>query len=108
MELSEHELRVLQELEDDLQAGSPRLARSLGGNGRPGPALRHFVLGTAGMGLGIGLMCLALVLRSVPVGALAFATMTAGAYLAAPPRARFGVRLRPRGNRDDSRSTSEQ
>lgn len=108
MELSEHELRILHELEEDLKDGSPRLARALGAPGKPGSAVCRLVLGTAGMGIGIGLMVLALAFRSAPMGAVAFAAMTAGAFVASPPRTPFGTRRAHVWNAAHDRKAADQ
>ncbi|NVM94199.1 DUF3040 domain-containing protein [Arthrobacter wenxiniae] len=98
MELSEHESRILKEIEEDLTAGDPRLALAFGASGHPANTVLRIVLGTAAMGLGIGLMIFALASRSFPVGVLAFTAMTAGAYVAAPPAKPFRAwRMHRRG-----------
>jgi hypothetical protein len=108
MKLSQHEIRVLQELEDRLSADDPRLARAMGRTGHPFRAVRRLVLGAAVMGLGIGMMVYALALRSVPMGATAFAVMTAGAYAASPPPMPSGWRRSCRRSASDSPPVAEQ
>lgn len=108
MKLSEHESRILQELEDDLAAGDPRLARVMGATANQGSAARRLVLGTAAMGLGIGLMIFALALRSIPVGAMAFAAMTGGGYVAAPPLQPFRAWRAHRRSAAKMRQATEQ
>lgn len=108
MELSEHESRILQEIELDLTASAPRLARALTSATSRGSAARHFMLGTAVMGLGIGTMIFALALGSMPAGALAFLTMTMGAQVASA-RVRLS-RTRHKGHRTaaDSQNSPDQ
>ncbi|MCU6482108.1 molybdopterin converting factor small subunit [Arthrobacter silviterrae] len=108
MELSGHEMRVLQELEQDLSADYPRLARTLGRTGNPVRAVRRLVLGAAVMGLGIGTMVYALALGSVPLGAAAFAVMIAGTYAASPPSVSSGLRRACRRGTSSSRPVEEQ
>lgn len=108
MALSERESRILLELEEDLATSDPRLARALGSPGRLRHPARLVMLGTATIGLGLGLMAYALALRAVPWGVLAFAVMAAGAYAAWPPLPRRGRWLRRHGPRHGSNSTSEQ
>ncbi|MBP2414827.1 hypothetical protein JOF48_003626 [Arthrobacter stackebrandtii] len=81
MELSEHESLILQEIEQTLTAGDPRLARALSTATLKRTAVQHLLLGATIMGLGVGVMVFALALGSMPVGAVAFASMTAGAYV---------------------------
>ncbi len=89
MPLSANEARILQELEDDLKAADPKLAKAFGAGGRFRQAVRLTLLGTVVMGLGMGLMIYALAFKTVPLGVLAFAVMAAGAYTASPSSVRF-------------------
>lgn len=94
MELSEHESRILQEIQQDLTASDPRLARVLTTATIQGRAIQHLLLGTAVLGPSLGLMLFALILGSMPLGAVAFTAMTAGAYVASARFPRFRTKRR--------------
>ncbi|MGO4383007.1 DUF3040 domain-containing protein [Specibacter sp. RAF43] len=108
MELSEHEARILQELEDDLSADDPRLARALGRAERLRLPVHRSILAAATIGLGIALMAYALALRSIPLGVVAFAVTTAGAYATSLPFTWFRRHRRRTPKHDDSRQTPER
>ena len=98
MELSEHESRILNEIQQDLMTGDPQLAQTLSTATIRGTAFQRVLMGTAVLGLGMGLMIFALALGSMLMGAVAFSAMTAGAYVgfAGPRRFRMksGRKLR--------------
>ena len=92
MELSEHESRILNEIQQDLAAGDPLLARTLSTATIRGTAFQRMLTGTTVMGLGVGLMIFALALGSMPMGAVAFAAMTVGAYVGLARLRRFRMK----------------
>ncbi len=84
MPLSEHEQRVLEQLERDLGA-DPRLGRSMAsGTHNRG----RIALGVIGVIAGLGVVLIGVVSAIVPVGIVGFALMTAAAMWAifAPTR----------------------
>ena len=108
MELSEHESRILQEIRQDLTIGDPQLARTLSTATIRGTAFQLMLIGTTVMGLGIVLMIFALALGSVPVGAVAFAAMTAGAYVDLARDRRFRVKSGRKQKTADSHIAPDQ
>jgi hypothetical protein len=87
MELSEEELRLLEQMERALVEEDPKLASTLRGTSFQRAARRRVVLGAAILLVGIGLLVLAVlidvstVLQTV-VGVLGFVVMLGGAVLA--------------------------
>ena len=87
MELSEEELRMLEQMERALVEEDPKLASTLRGTSFQRAARRRVILGGAVLLVGIGLLIVAVlldltaVLQTV-VGVLGFVVMLAGAILA--------------------------
>lgn len=78
MPLSEHEQRVLEQLERDLGA-DPKLGRTMA----RGPRQRgRVVAGAFGVIVGLGVVLIGVVSNIVPLGILGFALMTAAAMWA--------------------------
>ncbi len=83
MPLSEHEQKLLEQMEQQLLADDPRFAttmrepRRVAGGGR-----RRTLAGIAAIGLGLGLVVLALVDSTIWLGVLAIALMFAGLIIA--------------------------
>ncbi|NTV38520.1 MAG: DUF3040 domain-containing protein [Demequinaceae bacterium] len=89
MPLSEHEQRVLEQLERDLGA-DPKLGRSMA----QGPRKRgRIALGVVGVIAGLGVVLIGVVAAIVPLGIVGFALMTAAAMWAifAPSRPTLSV-----------------
>ncbi len=89
MPLSEHEQRVLEQLERDLGA-DPKLGRSMA----RGPRNRgRIALGVIGVIAGLGVVLIGVVAAIVPLGIVGFALMTAAAMWAifAPTRPALSV-----------------
>lgn len=78
MPLSEHEQRVLEQLERDLGA-DPKLGRTMA----KGPRQRgRIVIGALGVIMGLGVVVVGVVAKVVPLGIVGFALMTAAAMWA--------------------------
>ncbi|GAA1349366.1 DUF3040 domain-containing protein [Falsarthrobacter nasiphocae] len=94
MALSEHERRVLADLEKQLSAEEPRLAATLGAPAARGPVpARSRLMGLAAGVVGLGLLLAGVFFKSILVGVLGFAALAAGIYLAVtPPRITAGAR----------------
>lgn len=90
MPLSEHEQRVLQQMEKALYAEDPRLASTLKSSARAGHALdrRRVVLGVVGALAGLALVVLGVMSQTIWVGAIGFLLMVLGGAWAAKPQAR--------------------
>jgi len=84
MPLSEHEQRVLEQLERDLGA-DPKLGRSMAQGSRNRVRI---ALGAIGVIVGLGVILIGVVAAIVPLGIIGFAIMTAAAMWAifAPSR----------------------
>ena len=87
MELSEEELRLLEQMERALVEEDPKLASTLRGTSFQRAARRRMVLGGAILLVGIGLLVVAVLLElsaviQIVVGVLGFVVMLGGAILA--------------------------
>ena len=87
MELSEEELRMLEQMERALVEEDPKLASTLRGTSFQRAARRRMILGGAILVVGIGLLIVAVLLDLTAVlqtitGVLGFVVMLAGAILA--------------------------
>jgi Protein of unknown function (DUF3040) len=89
--LSEHEQRVLDQLENAMAAEDPKFATAMRGSSRQARARRRLLFGGLGLLLGLVLVLLGVAGSQVPIAVLGFLLMiAAGAFAATPPR-------RPRG-----------
>ena len=80
MPLSEHEQRLLEQMERALYAEDPKFASSLRSAGpRPG-SRRQAALGVLGALVGLAILVLGAASSLIPVGVLGFIVMLAGAY----------------------------
>jgi hypothetical protein len=114
--LSEHEQRLLAQLEQQLLAEDPKFASTM--NGRRSVARRRMAIGAVAVLLGLLLLVLAVNKTVIPLGVVAFLVMLGGAvYAFAPPKKHagpFGVvdssgHLRsPRSNRPHRSETFMQ
>lgn len=78
MPLSDHEQRMLEELERQLSVDDPRLARTFRQSGAPRRDRRRIMLGIAGVIVGLGLLITGVAMSAIWLGAVAFALMVAG------------------------------
>lgn len=86
MPLSEHEQRMLEQLEQALAAEDPRFASNMEGSRRGGPTRVRWIIGIVGVLVGLGLVLVA-IQTTFWVGAAGFAVMVAAvAYALTPPR----------------------
>ena len=92
MPLSDHEQKMLEQMEQALAAEDPKFASQMQGRSLASLQHRRWVLGALGVLAGLGLVLVG-VNTTMWVGALGFAVMVASAvYAATPPRrARLGV-----------------
>ncbi|MCG7309295.1 MULTISPECIES: DUF3040 domain-containing protein [Brachybacterium] len=91
MPLSEHEQKMLDEMERQLFADDPRLARAFRSGAQDRRDRRRIVLGLAGVVVGLGVLVLGVSLNFIWLGVLAFLLMLAGAvYAVTSPRSRPG------------------
>lgn len=82
MPLSEHEQKMLDEMERQLFADDPRLARTFQASTRPRRSRRRVVLGLIAAVVGLGVLVLAVLVPAVWLGVLGFLVMLGGAILA--------------------------
>lgn len=90
MPLSEHEQRLLEQMEQQLSVEDPKFASAMRGSVARAKARRRIILGALGVLVGLGLVLLGVVQVIVPVGIVGFALMVAGAWLAITPERRKG------------------
>lgn len=81
MPLSDHEQRMLQQMEQALYDEDPQFATRLQ-NSVSGAARRRVVLGALGVLVGLGLVVLGVMNALVPLGGVGFVVMVAGAAYA--------------------------
>ena len=81
MALSEHELKLLAEMEAALAADDPRLVGTLTGKARTRQASR-VLFGSFGVLAGLAVVVAGLIAKSTPVGIIGFVIALAGAFTA--------------------------
>ena len=97
MPLSDHEQKMLDQMEQALAAEDPKFASQMQGSGLAALQRRRWVVGVIGVLAGLGLVLVG-INTTMWVGAVGFAVMVAAvAYAVTPPRkAKLGVvRRRP-------------
>ena len=92
MPLSEHEQKMLEQMEQALAAEDPKFASQMQGRSLAALQHRRWIVGVVGVIAGLGLVLVG-INTTMWVGALGFAFMVASAvYAVTPPRkARLGV-----------------
>ena len=92
MPLSDHEQKMLEQMEHALAAEDPKFASQMQGSTLASVQRRRWVLGGIGVIAGLGLVLVG-VNTTMWVGAIGFAVMVAAAVFAATPprRAKLGV-----------------
>ena len=92
MPLSEHEQRLLEQMEQQLSVEDPKFANAMRGSAARVKARRRMFLGALGVLVGLGLVVLGVArggAEGLVLGIAGFAVMVAGAWLAVtPPRGR--------------------
>lgn len=81
MPLSEHEQRLLEQMERQLYADDPKLASTLRGSGRSLRSRHRLLLGVTGVVVGMALL-VAGVASAWPLGVAGFLVMLGGGWLA--------------------------
>ncbi|MEQ4520491.1 DUF3040 domain-containing protein [Pseudarthrobacter sp. B907] len=82
MPLSEHEQKLLEQLEKQLHEDDPKFASSMGSDPGRSWSTRHLVIGVLGALAGILLLLLGVSMQLIVVGVLGFVVMGAGVYFA--------------------------
>ena len=86
MALSEHEQRLLDQLEQQLHADDPKFAHSMASNTGRSMSTRRIVLGSLVTVAGLAVLLLGIWNQFIPVGVAGFLIMGAGVYT--PPQGR--------------------
>ncbi|HEX3003974.1 MAG TPA: DUF3040 domain-containing protein [Angustibacter sp.] len=87
MPLSEHEQRVLEQMEHAIQAEDPKFATAMRGRTPRARQRRRILLGSVGVVVGLVLVVLGVARSVVPLAVAGFVLMlAAGALAATPPR----------------------
>jgi len=85
--LSEHEQRLLEQMEQALYAEDPKFASQMQGSAARARLRRGLAIGAIGVIAGLGLVVLGVATESIWWGALGFALMVGGvAYAISPPK----------------------
>ena len=90
MPLSEHEQRLLEQMEQQLSVEDPKFASAMRGSVARAKARRRIILGALGVLVGLALVLLGVAQGIIVVGIAGFAVMVAGAWLAITPERRKG------------------
>lgn len=85
MPLSEHEQRVLEQMEHALYAEDPRFASNLKKSTPQGPSRRRALLGVVLAVIGLGLVLLGVFLSQIWLGGIGFGAMVLGGVWAFSP-----------------------
>lgn len=82
MPLSEHEQRLLDQLEQQLHAEDPKFASSLGSDPARSLSTRHIVVGVLIAIAGVLILLMGVAWQFIPLGVAGFVVMGAGVYFA--------------------------
>ncbi|MEC5181762.1 DUF3040 domain-containing protein [Arthrobacter sp. CG_A4] len=82
MPLSEHEQKLLEQLEKQLHEDDPKFASSMGSDAGRSWSTRHLVIGVLATLAGIVLLLFGVTVQIIIVGVLGFIVMGAGVYYA--------------------------
>jgi hypothetical protein len=82
MPLSEHEQKLLEQLEKQLHEDDPKFANSMGSDPGRSWSTRHVVIGVLCALAGVFLLLVGVTLQSIFVGVLGFVVMGGGVYFA--------------------------
>ncbi|WP_426998946.1 DUF3040 domain-containing protein [Pseudarthrobacter sp. N5] len=82
MPLSEHEQKLLEQLEKQLHEDDPKFANSMGSDPGRSWSTRHIVIGVLGTLAGVLLLLVGVSLQNILIGVLGFIVMGGGVYFA--------------------------
>ncbi len=105
MPLSEHEQKLLEQLEKQLNEDDPKFASSMGSAAGRSWSTRHLVIGVLAALAGIALLLVGVTLQIIVVGVLGFVVMGAGVYFATTRSSGVG-RSRAEGGRKPGKPRS--
>lgn len=104
MPLSEHEQKLLEQLEKQLHEDDPKFANSMGSDPVRAWSTRHIIIGVLGAVAGVLLLLIGVSLQNIFLGVLGFVVMGAGVYFATL-RSTAGGRSRKNGRKGKSKSS---
>ncbi|MGL5858270.1 MAG: DUF3040 domain-containing protein [Angustibacter sp.] len=91
MPLSEHEQRVLEQMEQAMRAEDPKFATTMRGSSQRARQRQRYLIGVVGVVAGLVLVMVGVAQSVVPVAVVGFMMMiAAGGIAATPPRRRPG------------------
>jgi Protein of unknown function (DUF3040) len=82
MPLSEHEQKLLEQLEKQLHEDDPKFANSMGSDPRRAWSTRHIVIGVLAAVVGVVLLLVGVWSQYIILGVVGFVVMGAGVYFA--------------------------
>jgi Flp pilus assembly protein TadB len=92
MPLSEHEQKLLEQLEKQLHEDDPKFANSMGSDAGRSWSTRHVVIGVLCALAGVFLLLVGVTLQNIFVGVLGFIVMGGGVYFATMRSSQPGVK----------------
>ncbi|WP_026819650.1 DUF3040 domain-containing protein [Arthrobacter castelli] len=104
MPLSEHEQKLLEQLERQLQADDPKFASSLGNDRMHALSTRHIVFGALGAVLGLLVLLVGISQQWIIVGVVGFLIMGGGVYWASTQGAKAAKRKEKGSGKSKSQS----
>lgn len=105
MPLSEHEQKLLEQLEKQLHEDDPKFANTMGSDPIRSWSTRHVIIGVLGAIAGILLLLVGVSIQAIPVGVLGFVVMGAGVYFATLRGAAFGKANKGKPGKAKSKSS---
>ena len=90
MPLSEHEQRLLEQMEQAMYAEDPKFASAMRGRSSRARQRRRYLLGGVGLLVGLVLVVVGVARSVVPVAVVGFVLMLAGAAFGAAPERKAG------------------
>ncbi|MCA4132784.1 DUF3040 domain-containing protein [Arthrobacter sp. M4] len=104
MPLSEHEQKLLEQLEKQLHEDDPKFANSMGSDPGRAWSTRHIIIGVLAAVAGVLLLLIGVSLQNIFLGVLGFVVMGAGVYFATLRSSAAG-KARKAGRKGKSRSS---
>ncbi len=105
MPLSEHEQKLLEQLEKQLHEDDPKFANSMGSDPGRSWSTRHVVIGVLCALAGVFLLLVGVTLQNIFVGVLGFVVMGGGVYFATMRSSRAGAGAKGGGKPGKQRSS---
>ncbi|WP_347110706.1 DUF3040 domain-containing protein [Paenarthrobacter sp. S56] len=105
MPLSEHEQKLLEQLEKQLHEDDPKFANTMGSDPIRSWSTRHVIIGVLGAIAGVLLLLVGVSMQQIFVGVVGFVVMGAGVYFATLRGAAFGKTRKGKPGRTKSKSS---